>query len=118
VRQLLGPAQLCEPRRTHHWCLMFLSSGMFEKADVRIQELEQTLRQWDDLPLDMRIPDAEQNMRDELRGLRWAVKTTCPLNAVLIVEPPEEDPDLDKEREEIRRMIYSRMFGLEVRYHE
>jgi len=111
-RRLFGSGCLLTPWPTHHWSILFMSSVMYEKVDERVRELEQILRQMSKLPLDMRVTDTEQAQREELRELKAASRTTCPLNAVLIVTPPDVDAELDEEREELRRFIYEEMFGL------
>jgi len=112
-RRLLGPGHLLTPRPTHHWSILFMSSVMYEKVDERIQELEQTLGQMAKLPLDMRVTDVEQNMRRELRELRESSRTTCPVQAILLVVPPENDGGLDPKDERLREWIYKELFGLD-----
>jgi len=86
---------------------------MYEKVDERIQELEQTLGQMAKLPLDMRVTDVEQNMRRELRELRESSRTTCPVQAILLVVPPENDGGLNPKDERLREWIYKELFGLD-----
>jgi len=115
MRQLLGPGHLLTPRPTHHWSILFMSSVMYEKVDERMRELERTLGQMEKLPLDMRVTEAEQNMRGELRGLREASRTTCPVQAILLVAPPEDDGGLDPKDERLREWIYKELFGLDYK---
>jgi len=85
-----------------------MSSVMYRRVDQRMRglvaELTSAMEQYD-LPC--------RQIWDELRALREATWTSCPVRAILLVAPPEDDVDLDPEDEKLREWIYRGMFGLE-----
>ena len=107
MRQLLGPGHLLTPRPTHHWSILFLSSVMYRSVDRRVQQLTT------EVPFTMGHALLNREMWEELRELREASRTTCPVRAILLVAPPENDGGLDPKDERLREWIYKELFGLD-----
>jgi len=79
---------------------------MYRSVDKRIQQLTTAV------PFTMGYALLSREEWEELRELREASRTTCPVRAILLVAPPENDGGLDPKDERLREWIYRELFGL------